>query len=155
MKSSATRPHFNASAVLAVAAAAILVLLHSTVTVELAPDMSVPVYPAASAGPVSFTRFVCCSCYDRGPDWIAGTFFGTRRAAELHISRSSVCRGSGKGVKTITQEYRESKRAEDQEAGPVGAPGTWPARSAGKHDIVPDVCITNRTRYRYMEDINW
>ncbi len=52
MKSSATRPHFNASAVLAVAAAAILVLLHSTVTVELAPDMSVPVYPAASAGDV-------------------------------------------------------------------------------------------------------
>ncbi len=89
------------------------------------------------------------------PDWIAGTFFGTRRAAEFHISRSSVCRGSGKGVNTITQEYRESKRAEDQEAGPVGAPGTWPARSAGKHDIVPDVCITNRTRYRYMEDINY
>jgi hypothetical protein len=33
--------------------------------------------------------------------------------------------------------------------------GTWLARSAGKHNIVPDVCITNRTLYRYMEEIDW
>jgi hypothetical protein len=27
--------------------------------------------------------------------------------------------------------YRDSKRAEDQEAGPVGAPGQWPVLQAG------------------------
>jgi hypothetical protein len=38
------------------------------------------------------------------------------------------------GVKTVTQEYRPSKRVEDQEAGPVGGPwaaslsATWPVR---------------------------
>ena len=106
-----------------------VLLLHSTVTFEpgIETSMSLPVctgYPV-SAGPVSFTRFVCCNCYDRGPNWIHQTFFGSRRAAELHISRSPHCWAAAKGIKTVTQEYRDSRRAEDQEAGPVGAPGTW------------------------------
>jgi hypothetical protein len=107
--------------------------------------MSLPVctgYPV-SAGPVSFTRFVCCNCYDRGPDWIHQTFLGSRRAAELHISRSPQCRVAAKGIKTVTQdsgqEYRDSRRAEDQEAGPVGAPGTWLARPAGMLHIAPGI----------------
>ncbi len=91
-------------------------------------------YPVR-AGPVSFTRFVCCNCYDRGPDWTHWTFFGSRRAAELHISRSPHCRAAAKGIKTVTQEYRDSRWA----AGPVGAPGTWPARPAGMLHIAPDI----------------
>ena len=121
---------------LATLAAAILVLR----LLELAPapngDMSIRSASAGyhdpvSTGPVSFNRFVCCSCYDRGPGGGGLGFFGTRRAAALHVSKSPLCRGEGKGIKTITAEYRDSKRAEDQEAGPVGAPGTWPARPAG------------------------
>ena len=76
-----------------------------------------------------FTQFVCCNCYEH-PDRVQTTFFGTRRAAALHVSRSAMCRAAGKGVKTVTQEYRPSKRVEDQEAGPVGGAGTWPVRPA-------------------------
>ncbi len=36
-----------------------------------------------------FHIFICCYCHDSGAGRIATTFFGTRRAAELHISRSS------------------------------------------------------------------
>jgi hypothetical protein len=135
----------HATVLLALAAAAIirvLVLFHSTeTTVELAApapdgDMSLRsgYHDPVSTAPVSFTRFVCCSCYDRGAGAGDLGFFGSRRAAELHIAKSPLCRGAGKGVKTITMEYRDSKRAEDQEAGPVGAPGTWPARPAGKQN---------------------
>ena len=79
-----------------------------------------------------FTQFVCCNCYDRGADKVQTTFFSTKRAAALHVARSSTCRDAGKGVKTVTQEYRPSKRIEDQEAGPirVGGTGTWPVRPA-------------------------
>jgi hypothetical protein len=101
-----------------------VLLLHSTVTFEpgIETSMSLPVcagYSGDRAGPVSFTSFVCCNCNDCGPDWIHGTFFGSRRAAKLHISRSLHCRAAAKGIKTVTQEYRDSRRAEDQEAGPV------------------------------------
>ncbi len=34
-------------------------------------------------------------------------------------------------VRSVLVEYRESRRAEDQEAGPVGTPGQWPVRLAG------------------------
>lgn len=81
--------------------------------------------------PVSFTQFICCNCHDSDPARIATTFFSTRRAVELHISRSKVCKAAGKGVRSVPVVYRESKRAEDQEAGPIGAPGQWPVRRAG------------------------
>ena len=85
--------------------------------------------------PVSFTSFICCHCHDLGAGRIATTFFGTYRAAELHISRSRVCKleTACKGVRSVPVVYRDSKRAEDQEAGPVGAPGQsrWPVRQAG------------------------
>ena len=61
---------------------------------------------------VSFTRFLCCACHDRGE---SSAFFGTRLAAELHISHSAWCKN-------------DSQRQEDHEAGPVSAPGHWSAR---------------------------
>jgi hypothetical protein len=73
-----------------------------------------------------FTQFVCCNCYECGADKIHCTFFSTRRAAALHLGRSATCREAGKGVKTVTQEYRPSKRVEDQEAGPIGEAVTFP-----------------------------
>jgi hypothetical protein len=51
-------------------------------------------------------------------------------AAALHILRSATCRAAGKGAKTVTQEYRPSKRVKDQEAGPVGGAGTCLVRPA-------------------------
>ena len=74
---------------------------------------------------VSFTRFLCCACHDRGE---VSAFFGTRRAAELHISRNAGCKTACKGIKSVPVLYRDSQRQEDHEAGPVGAPGHWPAR---------------------------
>jgi hypothetical protein len=38
---------------------------------------------------------------------------------------------------------------------PPASTSSSAARSAGEHDIVPDVCITDRARYRYMEEIDW
>jgi hypothetical protein len=81
--------------------------------------------------PVSFTRFICCHCHDNGQARIATIIFGTRLAAELHVSCSRTCKAACKGVRSVPVEYRESGRAEDQEAGPVGAPGQCPVRSAG------------------------
>ena len=40
------------------------------------------------------------------------------------------CQHEGKGVRTVTTQYRPSGRAEDQEAGAVGAAGAWPVRPA-------------------------
>jgi hypothetical protein len=81
--------------------------------------------------PVSLTQFICCNCHDTDPASIATTFFSTCRAVELHISRSQVCKAAGKGVRSVSVVYRESRRAEDHEAGPIGAPGPWPVRRAG------------------------
>ena len=89
--------------------------------------------------PVSFTQFICCNCHDTDPARIATTFFSTRRAVELHISRSKVCKTAGKGVRSMVTVYRESKRTEDQEAGPVGAPGQWPVRPAGGGGAAGDI----------------
>ncbi len=36
----------------------------------------------------------------------------------------------GKGLYTVPVQYKPSCRAEDQEAGPVGAGGAWPVRPA-------------------------
>jgi hypothetical protein len=47
---------------------------------------------------VSFTRFLWCACHDSGE---GSAFFGTHRAAELHISRSAGCKTACKGVKSI------------------------------------------------------
>jgi hypothetical protein len=80
---------------------------------------------------VSYTSFVCCHCHETGQSRIASTFFGTRWAAELHISRSRACQAACKGIRSVPTVYRPSKRAEDQEAGAVGAPGQWPVRPEG------------------------
>jgi hypothetical protein len=88
-----------------------------------------------------FTQFVCCNCYERGADKMESTFFSTRKAAALHVARSATCRDAGKSVKTVTQEYRPSKRVKDQEAGPIGGAGTWPVRPAAPG-------MTYRTLYR-------
>ena len=81
--------------------------------------------------PVSFTSFVCCHCHEIGQSRISSTFFGTRRAAELHISRSRTCQAACKGIRSVPMVYRHSKRVEDQEAGAIGAPGPWPVRPEG------------------------
>ncbi len=63
------------------------------------------------------------------PPWPAGSprwHQGLATAA----TESSCWTQTGKGVKTVTQEYRSSKRVEDQEAGPIGGAGTWPVRPA-------------------------
>jgi hypothetical protein len=36
-----------------------------------------------------------------------------------------------KGIRSVPTAYRPSKRAEDQEAGAIGAPGQWPVRLEG------------------------
>lgn len=44
--------------------------------------------------------------------------------------------------------YRPSKRAEDQEEGPVGAPDTWQVRLEGSmYYIVPDILKTPTSLY--------
>ncbi len=43
-------------------------------------------------------------------------------------------------------QYRPSGRAEDHEAGPVGAPGAWPVRPAA--NASPGTCKNNRMRHR-------
>ncbi len=89
-----------------------------------------PVLSYFKSEPVSLTQFICCNCHDTDPASIATTFFSTRWAVELHISRSKVCKAAGKGVRSVPVVYRESRRAEDHEAGLIGAPGPWPVRRA-------------------------
>ena len=74
---------------------------------------------------VSFTRFLCCTCHDSCE---GSAFFGTSRAAELHILRSLGCKNACKGVLSVPVLYRDSHRQEDHETGPAGAAGHWPAR---------------------------
>jgi hypothetical protein len=88
--------------------------------------------------PVSFTQFICCNCHDTDAACIATTYFSTRRV-ELHSSRSKVCKAAGKGVRSVPTVYRESRRAEDQEAGPVGAPGQWLVRTAGGGGVAGEI----------------
>ena len=95
---------------------------------------------------VTFNNFVCCECYDRGPGSRTNSYFCSYKAVTTHIGRSVVCQKEGKGVKTITMQYRPSGRAEDHEAGPVGAPGAWPVRPAA--NASPGTCKKNRMRHR-------
>ena len=97
---------------------------------------------------VSFTRFLCCACHARGE---GSAFFGTRRAAELHISRSAGCKNACKGVQSVPVLYRDSQRQEDH----------WPARpvsiaSAKGASSYPIYAYDTRYRYawfshRYMK----
>jgi hypothetical protein len=60
------------------------------------------------------------------------------------------CQHEVKGVWTVTQQYRPSGRAEDQEAGAVGAAGAWsvrpaaPAAAPGKMYIAYDIVCIHR-----------
>ena len=102
----------------------------------------------AMSEPVTFQQFICCNCHGAGDARIGTTFFATRRAVELHISRSRMCKTAGKGVSTTSVVYRESKRVEDQEAGPVGAPGQWPVRPAGAAGNISAPISCKSPRYR-------
>lgn len=95
---------------------------------------------------VTFHNYVCRGCYQRGPGSRSFAFFCSYKAVTTHIGRSALCQTEGKGIYTVPVQYRPSGRAEDQEAGPVGAGGAWPVRPAapaaapGKHiDIVYDI----------------
>ena len=135
----------------ALAAATILLLCHLcfpvSSSIEELSTMSAPVF---------FTSFVCCHCHDSGQAHIATTCFGTRRAVELHVSRSRKCKAASKGVWSVPVEYRlyyrVSRRAEDQEAGPVGAPGQWPLRPAGGGAAAGEISalISENARYQYI-----
>ena len=79
---------------------------------------------------ITFNHFVCCGCYDHGPGSRSSSTFASYKAVATHIGRSYICQHEGKGVRTVTTQYRLSGRAEDQEAGAVGAAGAWPVRPA-------------------------
>ena len=88
------------------------------------PAMAMP------SSAVTFNHFVCCGCYDRGPGSRSTSTFASYKAVTTHIGRSVLCQREGKGVRTVTMQYRPSGRAEDQEAGAMGAAGAWPVRPA-------------------------
>jgi hypothetical protein len=75
------------------------------------------------------------------PPWPAGR--GSTYQGRATAATEGTWTPAGKGVKTVMQleEYRPSKRVEDQEAGPVGGAGTWPMRPAAPGKAY-------RTRYR-------
>ncbi len=111
--------------------------------------------------PVSFTQIICCNCHETDPARITTTFFSTRQAVELHVARSKVCKAAGKGVRSVPVVYRESRRADDHEAGPIGAPGPWPVRRAGDGGAAGEISSPisddrkncndiGNTRYRYI-----
>ena len=89
---------------------------------------------------ITFHNFVCshCGC---GPGSRSSSYFCSYKAVTTHIGRSSLCQTEGKGIYSVPVQYRPSCRAEDQEAGPVGAGGAWPVRPAapaaapGKHIV--------------------
>ena len=86
------------------------------------PAMAMP------SSAVTFNHFVCCGCYDRGPGSRSTSTFASYKAVTTHIGRSSICQREAKGVRTVTMQYRPSGRAEDQEAGAIGAAGAWLVR---------------------------
>ena len=136
---------------LALFAAAILLLCHCY------PPLQVQVYAEdlTMSESVSFTQFVCCACYESGAGRISTTFFGTRRAAELHISRSRGCQTACKGVMSVPTVYRPSKRVEDQEAGPVGAPGAWPVRPEGAGGAAGTISYPTSVKLRHPYIVMW
>ena len=58
------------------------------------------------------------------------TLAGLTRTAAVRPWGSFIDPYEGKGVWTVTTQYRPSGRAEDQKAGAVGAAGAWPVRPA-------------------------
>ena len=91
----------------------------------LSPLAHVPDSDPAMAMPsfaVTFNHFVCCGCYDRNPGSRSTSTFASYKAVTTHIG---LCQREGKGVRTVTMQYRPSGRAEDQEAGAMGAEGAW------------------------------
>ncbi len=54
------------------------------------------------------------------------TIFARTRLSPLTLAVAHVSLTEGKGVRTVTMQYIPSGRAEDHEAGPVGAAGAWP-----------------------------
>jgi hypothetical protein len=101
--------------------------------------------PAMSNSAVTFHNYVCRGCYQRCPGSRLGSssFFQvcSYKAVTTHIGSSALCQTEGKEIYTVPVQYRPSGRAEDQEAGPVGAGGAWPVRPAapaaapGKHIV--------------------
>jgi hypothetical protein len=79
---------------------------------------------------------ICCD-YTQ----FTSSYFCSYKAITTHIGRSALCQTEGKGIYTVPVQYRPSGRAEDQEAGPVGADGAWPvcpaapAAAPGKHIV--------------------
>ncbi len=67
---------------------------------------------------------------------------GSHHSPHTHIGRSAVCQTEGKRFYTVPVQYRPLGRAEDQEAGPVGAGGAWPVR--------PAACRRPRQAYRML-----
>ena len=76
-------------------------------------------------------------------------------SAVAHV-RQLLRPGQVKGVGSVPVVYSESKRAEpeDQEAGPVGAPGQWPVLPAGGGGAIADasaIMITSaKLRHPYI-----
>jgi hypothetical protein len=91
----------------------------------LLPDPVMSMFTSA----ITFNHFVCCGCYDQSPGSRSSSTFASYRAVTTHIGRSYICQHEEKGVRTVTTQYRPSGRAENQEAGAVGAAGAWPVRS--------------------------
>ncbi len=105
--------------------------------------------------PVTFKQFICCNCHgvQVGDARIDTTFFAT---GELHISRSRACKAAGKGFSIATMVYRESRLAEGQVAGAVGAPGQCPVRLMGGGDAAGNISTPISCfwpRYRDNADI--
>lgn len=112
--------------------------------------LQLDIEPSAMTSSATFYNFVCCGCYERGPGSRSTSYFCSYKAVTTHIGRSFVCRTEGKGVQTVTMQYRPSGRAEDQEAGPVGAAGAWPVRSAapaGAGKSISYAAMWHRTSY--------
>ena len=98
---------------------------------------------------------ICCACYESGAGRISTTFFCTRRAAELHISRSRGWQAACKGVMSVPTVYRPSKRVEDQEAGPVGAPGAWQVRPEGAGGAAGTISYPTSLKLRHPYIVMW
>jgi hypothetical protein len=123
--------------------------------------------PAMSNSAVTFHNFVCSGCYQRGPGSRSSPYFCSYKAVSTHIGCSTVCQTGGKGFYTVPVQYRPSCRAEDQEAGPVGAGGAWPVRpkapaaAPGKHwqwriaYRMLQYCVRRRSTISYVSgDVN-
>ena len=76
--------------------------------------------------------------------------FARDKAATTHIG-SCTCQTEGKGVRTVTMQYRPSGRAEDHGAGPVGAPGACPPQTQPQASNI----VRHVVGYDITYDIVW